>query len=121
MPPELVERITGAQRLSVNFRFGTGSSVLDVKAATDIDRVAPRLAEQDMRGKEVLLAGFADSRGGNAVNVPLSLDRARAVSAKLQERGVPVAPLPSVLARSAPWHQILTRQVGKKTAEWRSG
>lgn len=91
MPPELAERVTGAQRLSVNFRFATGSSVLDMKAAADIDRVAPRLAEQDMRGKEVLLAGFADSRGGDAVNVPLSVDRSRAVSAKLQERGVPVA------------------------------
>ena len=91
LPPWIVQGLTGAQRLSVNFRFAKSSSVLDVKAAADIERVAPRFAEQDFRGKQVLLAGFADSRGGDAINIPLSQDRSRSVSSELQKRGVPVA------------------------------
>lgn len=91
MPAWIVERLVGAERLSTNFRFATNSSALDVKALADIERVVPRLAEQDMRGKQLLLAGFADSRGGDATNCPLSLERARTISRELQKLGVPAA------------------------------
>lgn len=91
LPTWIIEGLTGAQRLSVNFRFKTNSSELDVKALADIDRVAPRLAEQDVRGKLLILAGFADSSGGEKINIPLSKDRSQAVSSKLRERNVPVA------------------------------
>lgn len=91
MPAWIIKGLVGAERLSANFRFATGKSELDVKALADIERVVPRLAEQDMRGKQLLLAGFADSRGGDTINCPLSLERARTVSRELQKLGVPTA------------------------------
>lgn len=91
LPKSIVEKIVGAERLSTNFRFATNSSTLDVKALADIDRVVPRIAEGDMRGKQLLLAGFADSRGGEAVNQRLSLERSVTVSKELQKLGVQTA------------------------------
>lgn len=91
LPEWLAKGFAGAERLSTNFRFTTGSSTLDVKALGDIERVVPRFAEQDLRGKQLLLAGFADSRGGDAMNQPLSLERALTVSRELQKLGVPTA------------------------------
>ena len=91
MPAWIIKGLVGAERLSTNFRFATGKSDLDVKALADIERVVPRLAEQDLRGKQLLLAGFADSRGGDTTNCPLSLERARTISRELQKLGVPAA------------------------------
>jgi phosphate transport system substrate-binding protein len=91
MPAWIIKGLVGAERLSANFRFATGKSELDVKALADIERVVPRLAEQDMRGKQLLLAGFADSRGGDTINCPLSVERARTVSRELQKLGVTAA------------------------------
>lgn len=96
IPKEILDRIVGAERISTNFRFAFKSSTLDVKALGDIERVVQRLAEGDMRGKQLLLAGFADNRfderlATDTVNGPLSLERALTVSRELQKLGVPTA------------------------------
>lgn len=96
LPKWILDGLVGAERLSTNFRFAFKSSTLDVKALGDIERVVPRLAEQDLREKKLLLAGFADSRfdenlGSDTVNGPLSLERARTVLRELQKLGVPTA------------------------------
>ncbi len=86
-PAEYTKLTAGAQRLSLNFRFRTGSSQLDNKALVDLDRVASFIADLRYSGKDVLLFGFADSVGGQATNDRLSRDRAQAVAEQFEQRG----------------------------------
>lgn len=80
--------LSGAQRLSLDFRFRTASKELDNKARVDIDRVVSILTDLKYNGSNVLLLGFADSRGTRPMNQLLSEDRARAVSEQFQMRGI---------------------------------
>jgi phosphate transport system substrate-binding protein len=83
----LVSDLKGAQRLSVTFRFQTASFVLDNKALADAARLNDILQTPEMKGKTVLLLGFADSRGTFSNNLQLSERRAQAVLTALQARG----------------------------------
>ena len=53
--------VTGAKRLSTDFRFRSGSKELDNKAIVDLDRVVSTLTDLNYSGKNVILLGFADS------------------------------------------------------------
>ena len=77
-----------AERLSVNFRFRTGSSQLDNKALDDLDRVTAYLASASARDKQVMLIGFADNKGSSQANQTLSNERAKIVDRQLSSRGV---------------------------------
>ena len=68
-----------ADRLSVTFRFGQGSSQLDNRAAADAARLAVQLADEDLAGREILLIGFTDSIGRDDVNELLAVRRAQQV------------------------------------------
>lgn len=81
---EALRDLMFATRLSTTFRFETGSSELDGKARTDIRRLARRLAQPDMAGREVMLIGFADSVGSFATNLRLAEGRARQVLDELR-------------------------------------
>ena len=74
-------------RLSVDFRFRTGSSQLDTKAVDDIKRVAAAMSSQ-FRDRGVILVGFADSTGNPTSNLRLSKDRAQAVASQLRTQGI---------------------------------
>src|SRR5262249_11986899 len=76
-----------AERLSVDFRFRTGSSELDTKAVDDIKRVATAMSSQ-FSGRGIMLVGFADSTGSPAANLRLSKDRAQAVAAQMGRQGI---------------------------------
>jgi phosphate transport system substrate-binding protein len=80
-----VSQIKNAQRLSTDLRFATAKFELDLKGIADIDRLVRKLAEPDLRDKSVVLAGFADKRGGDKINVPLSDNRAEFVRNELQQ------------------------------------
>jgi phosphate transport system substrate-binding protein len=87
--PAEYRRITaGAERLSLSFRFRSGSNQLDNKALRDVQRVADLLSLAEFAGRELVLAGFADSRGAADRNLALSQDRARAVAGELEAAGV---------------------------------
>lgn len=86
--PGYTSMTAGAQRLTLNFRFRTGSSELDNKALVDLDRVISFISDLHYSGKDVMLFGFADSTGSDAVNEKLSKDRARAVSDQFEQRGL---------------------------------
>lgn len=90
--PELYGRLTdGAQRLSVNFRFGSGTSVLDSRAQRDMQRLTRFLADERLVGR-VFLIGFADaSEVLPYLAVTLANDRADFVAAQLLRHGVDVA------------------------------
>jgi phosphate transport system substrate-binding protein len=84
--PEYKRATQGATRMSIDFRFETGSTNLDSRGVHDLDRVATWA--RSARVRKVALLGFADSQGTPAVNMGISLDRARAVYKLLHDRGV---------------------------------
>jgi phosphate transport system substrate-binding protein len=86
--PEYVSAISGAERLSLNFRFQPGSSQLDNRALVDLDRVAGYLSSPGRRRGGIVLCGFADSVGAREVNQALSLHRANVVAGEFRRRGV---------------------------------
>lgn len=90
--PEYARAMAGAQRLSLDFRFRTGSSQLDNRALADLDRVASFLASPAHSRGGLVLCGFADSVGKRDVNRALSENRATVVADEFRRRGiVPVA------------------------------
>ena len=87
-PDRYRQLTTGATRLSLDFRFRTGSSELDNKALADLDRVVTFLTDLHYSGQNILLFGFADSIGPTEVNDALSKTRATAVAQQFEQRGV---------------------------------
>jgi len=75
-------------RLSLDFRFLSGSSELDNKARRDLDRVVEFLRDTDLSGRGIRLLGFADSSGSPSANVELSRNRAQRVAGAFAERGI---------------------------------
>ncbi len=86
--PEYMSAITGAERLSLNFRFRTGSSGLDNRGLADLDRVAGFLSNPGRKRGGVVLCGFADSVGSAQTNQALSLNRANVVADEFRRRGI---------------------------------
>jgi phosphate transport system substrate-binding protein len=82
--------IKSAERLSVTFRFQSGSYELDNKALADAKRLVELLKTESYRNKSVLLAGFADTKGTFSANLVLSRQRAKAVLAVMKADGLPV-------------------------------
>jgi len=86
--PEYMSAISGAERLSLNFRFQTGSSGLDNRALADLDRVAGFLSTPGHRRGGIVLCGFADSIGTSQTNQALSVNRASVVADEFRRRGI---------------------------------
>lgn len=87
-PARYKQLTTGASRLSLDFRFRTGSSNLDNKALADLDRVVSFLSDLHYSGQNILLFGFADTTGNSQTNDALSKSRASAVAQQFEQRGV---------------------------------
>jgi outer membrane protein OmpA-like peptidoglycan-associated protein len=96
VPPEILaalgaaigsDTISSSIRLSTNFRFETGKSLLDLKAQADLERL-PRFVFEKYPTHKVVILGFTDSDGGPDINMPLSKDRAEAVSTELRRSKV---------------------------------
>ncbi len=87
-PSEYKQLTSGAQRLSLDFRFKTGKSDLDNKAVVDIDRVVSFIADLKYTGDRIMLFGFADSTGSRDANMGLSLNRAKVVQDQFVQRGL---------------------------------
>ncbi len=76
------------QRLSLNFRFNHGENDLDNKGKRDLERLI-RFMEQNS-GRRLVLMGFSDSTGDEAVNTELAMRRAKAIEKELVARGIMV-------------------------------
>jgi phosphate transport system substrate-binding protein len=88
-PADYHQLVNGAERLSFDFRFESGTGNPDTKAQRDLGRLVQYLGKTG-RGRAVLLAGFADGQGAGAANQQLSLDRAKVIAAALQARGIDI-------------------------------
>lgn len=77
---ELVVDLLSYDRLTSTFRFTSGSSSLEPKAFTDLDRLINYINEQD-EVVELYFAGFSDADGSFAANRALSQGRAQQVAA----------------------------------------
>ena len=91
MPDSYVLLIKNAERLSLNFRFISGSSDLDSKSKHDFERLLKYL--QARPDKRLMLFGFADSVGSAERNLQLSEQRAGVVKRMLSARNIDVSTL----------------------------
>ena len=86
MPDSYVSLIKKAERLSLNFRFKSGSSDLDTKSKHDLERLHRYM--QARKNKRLMLFGFTDSVGSAKRNLQLSKKRAEVVKRMLATRNV---------------------------------
>lgn len=74
------------ERLSLSFRFHSGSNNLDNKALRDMERLVDFISKKP--DSNITLFGFSDSIGTPDDNLELSKGRAQGVSGALESRGV---------------------------------
>jgi phosphate transport system substrate-binding protein len=76
---ELARELRGADRLSLSFRFRSGSTRLDDESVRNAAKLAALIEADAFPGLEVLLVGFADSVGPRDDNTRLAQTRASRV------------------------------------------
>lgn len=76
---QFMKEFAGATRLSVTFRFKTGSTRLTNKSESDVKRFSNYLMKNKAKGKEIFLVGFSDSTGAFEKNRELAFKRALAI------------------------------------------
>lgn len=81
--------VDGAERLSLNFRFGAGSRLVDSKTLRDLDRLATFMQQPQYRQRPLILLGFSDAvEVLPAMALFVSTDRADYIAQLLIQRGV---------------------------------
>ena len=76
---EMMRELRGADRLSISFRFSSGSSRLDSESVRNVAELARLVEAGEFVGHEILLVGFADAIGESDANTRLALARAEQV------------------------------------------
>jgi phosphate transport system substrate-binding protein len=87
-PSKYRQLVSGAKRLSVDFRFLPGSTDLDNRSARDFRRVLTVLSSSHIPGGNLVLCGFADAQGTPELNMELAKRRADAVAGLFRNAGV---------------------------------
>jgi len=87
-PEEYKQLTRNANRLSLDFRFQSGQTILDNKARVDLDRVVSLIADLKYPGDKIMLFGFSDGVGTPQSNQALSVSRAKAVENEFIQRGL---------------------------------
>jgi phosphate transport system substrate-binding protein len=85
---DLVADLTGATRLSVNFRFSRTSLDFDEKTQLDVARLARVLKTDAFKDKRVYLLGFTDNQAAFDANRTLASARANAIKTALVAEGI---------------------------------
>lgn len=75
----LIATVSGMQRLSLSFRFETGSSRPDAQSRTNIVHLAQALESGAYDARHLLFVGFSDGEGPAQGNARIALKRAEAV------------------------------------------
>jgi phosphate transport system substrate-binding protein len=88
-PPRYAAISRRARRLSLTFRFRSGSAEFDTRSLSDVDRLVDLL--KTYTDPHVLLVGFADISGDPGASLALSKERARKVNDQLVAHGIRAA------------------------------
>jgi len=83
-----VKAFGGARRLSATFRFKDGTVIMDARSKRNIDSLARLIETGDFDGRELIFAGFTDSRGGADGNRKISRQRAEEVAKMIREAAI---------------------------------
>lgn len=86
------QRIADAARLSITFRFKSGSTELDNRSLEDVGRLASYVKSKPGLADRIMLFGFADTMGNPQDNLTLSRERAVQVADALGAQGVSMQP-----------------------------
>jgi peptidoglycan-binding protein ArfA len=86
-PGNTCDHLRSDIRASGPIAFPTNGSALSAAAQQTLDQVADKL--KDCPGANVTINGYTDNTGDDAINKPLSTNRADAVANYLATRGVP--------------------------------
>ncbi len=90
-PADYRGMVAGADRLSVNFRFGRGSGLVDSKTGRGVERLRQFMARPENQGRRLLLLGFVDrNEVAPLMAQALSNDRVDYIADLLVGRGMPV-------------------------------
>lgn len=80
--------VSTATRLSTTLRFVTGSSTLDERSISDIQRISNLVSSGILNRDDLILIGFSDSVGNFGGNVNLSRTRAGVVKALILQDNI---------------------------------
>jgi len=75
----MVAALSGAERLTVAFRFAGGSAELDAPSRANVALLAGLIARGTFDGETLVFTGFSDGDGAAGANLALSRTRATAV------------------------------------------
>ncbi|CUH64903.1 putative outer membrane lipoprotein [Thalassovita gelatinovora] len=75
----MVELLSDKTRLSLSFRFETGSARLDAHSRSNVEQLALALETGAFDTRQLLFVGFSDGDGSAVSNLAISLRRAKAV------------------------------------------
>jgi phosphate transport system substrate-binding protein len=87
-PDTYAKAVSGAQRLSFDFRFKGTTDKLEPKSTQDVDRLARFLRVASSKERSVALFGFTDGQKTDPRNVELSKQRAATIAGLLRDRGI---------------------------------
>jgi phosphate transport system substrate-binding protein len=87
---EYRDAVRGACRLSVDFRFDRGTTQLDTRALSDLQRIVAMMGRPESSGKSIVLMGFDDAKEPRATDVAHSMRDAAIVATQLRARGLHV-------------------------------
>jgi phosphate transport system substrate-binding protein len=81
----MVAALSGAERLTLAFRFADGSADLDAPSRANVALLAGLIAGGAFDGEALMFAGFSDSDGPPDANLSLSRTRAAAILSAVRE------------------------------------
>jgi phosphate transport system substrate-binding protein len=87
---EYEEAVHNACRMSIDFRFDTGTAQLDTRGLRDLQRLVTMMGRPESASRSLILLGFSDGKGARADNVALSQVRVNTVQQQLSARGLHV-------------------------------
>ena len=88
----MVRTLRGLRRLTLSFRFETGSSRPDAQSRANIAELAHALEAGDYDGRRLVFVGFSDSEGPAEANRRIAMERASAVRDAVTEAAEAAAP-----------------------------
>jgi len=88
----MVDVLRPASRLTITFRFNTGSSSLDAQSRSNVVLLARLLESGTYDGRELMFVGFSDGDGDAGVNLNIAKRRAVAVRAAVTKAATTLKP-----------------------------